>query len=215
MNRITSHPAFPFVSPFAVFLAFLSIEGWHEAAIYLVYPIKTLAVFMLLLYLWRRFPTICFPNAWQSVGIGVVVFVLWVGAGPFLALGELKAVFKPFLFEDQNVAWGLVIVRIFGASLVVPVMEELFWRGFLMRYLIQDRFEEIELGTYRPFSFWATTCCFAAVHGPFAPVAFITGIVYGFWFVKTRSLGNVMLAHGVTNLLLGIYVVHTGKWFFW
>ena len=215
MNRVTRHPAFPYVAPFVVFMLFLALEGLHEAAVYIVYPVKTVAVFVLLLYLLRRLPVMSFTNPWKSAVIGVVVFVFWVFAGPQLAMGELKAVFKPLLFENKDVAWGLVIMRIFGASLIVPVMEELFWRGFLMRYLIRDDFEQVPMGTYQHLSFWATTGLFAFAHGPLAPVAFLTGIIYGGWFVKTRSLGNIMLAHGVTNLCLGIYIVVTGKWFFW
>jgi membrane protease YdiL (CAAX protease family) len=46
-------------------------------------------------------------------------------------------------------------------------------------------------------------------------VAFLTGVIYGFWFVRTKSLGSVMLAHAVTNLLLGGYVLATGRWYLW
>ena len=215
MNRLTQHPAFPYVAPFVLFMLFLAFEGCHEAAIYILYPLKTAAVFLLLLYLLRRLPAFNFPNPGQSLAIGILVFVLWISVGPLIALGKLKAVFTPMLFEDRNVAWGLVIMRIFGASLVVPVMEELFWRGFLMRYLIRDDFEQVPMGTYQHLSFWATTALFALAHGPLAPVAFLTGILYGWWFVKTRSLGNIILAHAVTNFCLGIYIVATGRWFFW
>jgi CAAX prenyl protease-like protein len=214
-QRLKEHPAYPFVAPFALFMLFLALESIHPSVVYLIYPIKTLAVGLLILLLLSRLPSFDFKQPLLALSTGLVVFVLWVGLGPSLALGKVEGGFNPFLFEDKQIGWGLAVFRILGASLVVPVMEELFWRGFLMRYLIQENFETIPLGRYSHMSFWITTALFASVHGPFAPIAFLTGIIYGALFVSTKSLGSVVLAHGMTNLLLGVYVLYTGKWTFW
>jgi CAAX prenyl protease-like protein len=96
----------------------------------------------------------------------------------------------------------------------VPVMEELFWRGFLMRWLIQDDFTKIPLGTYKPFSFFTTTAFFAVEHGAEWPLAVFVGLIYGTWFVRTKNLGNVITAHGVTNLLLVFYCLVRNDWHF-
>jgi membrane protease YdiL (CAAX protease family) len=72
----------------------------------------------------------------------------------------------------------------------------------------------VPLGTYRPLSFWATTACFALAHGPEWPLAVVVGVIYGAWFVRTKSLGSVMLAHGVTNFLLTIYCLLSNDWHF-
>lgn len=93
-------------------------------------------------------------------------------------------------------------------------MEELFWRGFLMRWLIKEDFTAVPIGAYQPFSFWVTTAFFAAVHGPEWPLAVVVGLLYGAWFVRTKNLGNIMVAHGVTNLLLAIYCLISGDWHF-
>jgi len=215
MKRLTAHPAFPYVAPFALFMALTALQGIHEASVYLIYPIKTLVVLFLILFLLRRLPPLTCTRPKSSLLLGLIVFLLWVTLGPLLLVQKTGPGFNPFLFEDPNVAWGSALIRIFGASVVVPVTEELFWRGFLMRWLIREDFATVEPGSYRPLSFWATTLLFASVHGAFIPVALLTGILYGGWFVKTRSLGDVMLAHATTNFLLGLYVLKTGLWWFW
>jgi len=120
----------------------------------------------------------------------------------------------PFALYPVAEAWVLVAIRMAGIALVVPVMEELFWRGFLMRWLMKENFTSIPLGTYHPASFWVTTALFAAVHGAEWPLAVIVGILYGAWFVRTKTLGDVMISHGVTNLLLAFYCLFSGDWHF-
>ena len=105
-------------------------------------------------------------------------------------------------------------LRLGGIVLVVPVMEELFWRGFLMRWLIAEDFASVPLGTYHAFSFWATTVCFASVHGSEWPLGLVVGVLYGAWFVRTKSLGSIMVAHGTTNFLLALYCLASGDWHF-
>jgi len=120
----------------------------------------------------------------------------------------------PFTLYPAAGAWALFACRAAGIALMVPVMEELFWRGFLMRWLIRDDFTTVPLGTYQPLSFWVTTFFFASVHGVEWPQGLVVGVIYGAWFVRTKSLGSIMLAHGVTNLLLAFYCLATGQWHF-
>jgi CAAX prenyl protease-like protein len=127
---------------------------------------------------------------------------------------SLPAGRDPFALYPAAEAWVLFGFRLAGIALVVPVMEELFWRGFLMRWLIQEDFVAVPLGTYTAFSFWATTVCFASVHGPEWPQGLIVGVIYGAWFVRTKSLGSIMLAHGTTNFLLALYCLVSGDWHF-
>jgi CAAX prenyl protease-like protein len=223
MRRIWEHPGFPFVGPFALFMGFLAFaQTLHPHAIYGVYPLQTLVVGLVLLALLPRLPTLKPAAPLASVGIGVLVFVLWVGLDPYLPTQEMipwigkprGEGFNPYLFEDRQIRWGLIFFRILGSAAVVPVMEELFWRGFVMRYLISENWREQAFGRYQPLSFWVTTLLFASVHFQIT-LAILAGILYGGWFVRTRSLGSVMLAHAVTNLLLGVYVVATGRWYFW
>jgi membrane protease YdiL (CAAX protease family) len=239
-RRLWSDPIFPYVFPFALFSLFLAAESLHPLAVYAVYPVKTFAVGLALFLLLRRLPSLVPNRPWLSIGIGALVFVEWVGldaqaysfslfcaeqinnlgqtigSGPlFRDLHTPRSGFNPYVFGHAEMAWGLIFFRILGAAAVVPVMEEIFWRGFLMRYLVREDFEKIPLGTYTFFSFAVTTLAFAAVHGAQWPLALMCGLLYGGWFLFTKNLGNVIIAHAVTNLLLGLYVVKTGRWYFW
>jgi len=98
---------------------------------------------------------------------------------------------------------------------VVPLAEEMFWRGWLMRWLIRHDFENVPLGSYKKQSFWLTAALFAAVHGPYWEVGFLTGAVYNGWMVRTRSLADLVLAHAVTNACLAAFVLLTNRWEYW
>lgn len=206
---------FPYFAPFFMFGFFLYLESLHPQAGYVVYPIKAFFVGAMLLWLWRRLPPFEIRSWRKSLLVGVIGFILWVVLDRLLIQHEAGKGFNPFTFGEGSMAWGLIAFRLMGAVLVVPIMEEIFWRGFLMRYLIKEDFESVALGTYRPISFAVTTVAFASVHGGQWFLALVVGVLFGGWFLKTKTLGDVIVAHAVTNLLLGIYVLKTKQWFFW
>lgn len=229
-KSLSKDPIFPYFFPFFLFGFFLWLESLTPQAVYAVYPIKTFVVGLTLAWLWPRFPSfgpLTKETKWLSVAVGVAGFALWVGLDPvWVEHKDPTAGFNPYTFKDSGwgpaMAWGLIAFRLIGAVCIVPIMEEVFWRGFLMRFLItektgivNDDFEKVPIGTFRWFSFVVTTAIFASVHGPQWPLGVVVGILYGWWFVRTKSLGAVIIAHAVTNLLLGVYVLVSQRWYFW
>ena len=95
------------------------------------------------------------------------------------------------------------------------MIEELFWRAWLMRWLISPQFEEVPLGTWSAQSFWIVAVLFASEHGSYWDVGLAAGIIYNWWMLRTRSLGDLILAHAVTNGCLCAYVIAFGKWEYW
>jgi CAAX prenyl protease-like protein len=205
----------PYVLPFLIFAVFLSVEGWFPDEHYLIYPWKTVVVGAVILWQWRQLPSLRPGSPLISALVGVIGVVIWVGLDPILVHYPAPLIGRnPFLLYGASEAWVLFGFRLLGMAVVVPIMEELFWRGYLMRWLIKEDFTEVPLGTYTPVSFFVTTAFFASVHGAEWPLAVIVGLLYGGWFVKTKKLGDVMVAHGVTNLLLGLYCLRTNDWHF-
>jgi len=99
---------------------------------------------------------------------------------------------------------------------VVPLIEEIFWRGFLQRYLVNEKFTSVKFGTYTHLSFFGVAGAFMLVHSPSDwPAAIATGVLFGWVAVKTKSLLACVIAHAITNLGLGIYIVTTKQWGFW
>jgi CAAX prenyl protease-like protein len=64
-------------------------------------------------------------------------------------------------------------------------------------------------------AFWVTAALFAAEHGPYWEVGLAAGIIYNWWMIRTRRLGDCILAHTVTNLALGLFVIRSGQWQYW
>ncbi len=208
-------PVTPYVAPFFLFMAFLVVEGWWPDQHYLLYIPKTIVVGGVILWFWRSLPSMVPQAPLLSVLVGIAGVVLWVGLDPWLVHYDKPLIGRnPFQLYSPPEAWALFGVRLFGIAVVVPIMEELFWRGFLMRWLIKEDFTSVALGTYTPLSFFATTAFFAAEHGAEWPLGAIVGLLYGAWFLRTKSLGSVILAHGVTNFLLALYCLEMGDWHF-
>ena len=105
-----------------------------------------------------------------------------------------------------------VLIRTFSCTALVPIVEELFWRGWLMRWLIDQNYMNVPLGKYTPAAFWLVAILFASEHGPYWDVGLITGVIYNWWMVRTCNLGDCILMHAVTNGILSAYVVVTGRW---
>jgi CAAX prenyl protease-like protein len=108
-----------------------------------------------------------------------------------------------------------ILLRTAGATVVVPIVEELFWRGWLMRWLVTPKFREIPFGAFTPSAFWIVAVLFASEHGSYWEVGLAAGIVYNWWAVRTRSLADCILAHAVTNGILSAYVLLSGQWQYW
>jgi hypothetical protein len=94
------------------------------------------------------------------------------------------------------------------------IMEELFWRGFLIRWLVKENFQKVAIGTFTWPSFLITSVLFASEHNRWL-VGLMAGVVYNLVLYRTKSLYACMIAHGVTNLALAIFVLTTDQWAFW
>jgi uncharacterized protein len=212
---MTKSEVLPFTAPFFLFAVFLTVEGFFPDQHYALYPMVTALVAAVIVWYWRALPSLQPGSPIISACVGIAGVVLWVGLDPFLVHYDQPLIGRnPFQLYPPAAAWILFGFRLAGIAVCVPIMEELFWRGFLMRWLITEDFTSVPLGTYQPVSFWVTTGFFAAVHGPEWPLAVIVGVLYGAWFIRTKRLGDIMLAHGVTNLLLALYCLGTNDWHF-
>ena len=211
-----------YIAPFLVFVGCLAIKAAFHPAAHWYYPAQFLAVLLTIGLVSR--PVLHFRAAFPlaSIGIGIAVFLIWIG--PDVLWGYRHH----WLFENavtgtpvssiapalrQNVIF--VLLRVAASVALVPVLEELFWRGWLMRWLIDKDFLKVPLGTYAPAAFWIVAVLFASEHGPYWEVGLAAGIVYNWWMVHTRNLADCMLAHAVTNGLLAAYVLTTGQWQYW
>ncbi|HWR52391.1 MAG TPA: CAAX prenyl protease-related protein [Bryobacteraceae bacterium] len=213
----------PYVLPFGVLMVLLGLNGHLPLPAAWAYPARTLAVLATLLAVSRPVLDFRVRSAAGSVILGVVVFVVWIAPDLLVPGWRNHWLFSNFLLGRADGAASaphsidpvFVFFRAAGSAMLVPVVEELFWRAFLMRWLSSHQFWTVPFGKYVPTAFWLTVVLFGLEHGPHWEVGLVAGAAYGWWMVKTRSLGDCILAHAVTNAALAAYVLLAGKWEYW
>jgi uncharacterized protein len=166
---------------------------------------------------WRDFlPAPNFTKLSLGVLVGLVVWALWIGLDghyptfPFLG-GRTE--FNPGSMSPAA-RWGFIAVRMLGLAILVPVIEELFWRSFLMRWIIDPDIFKVPVGQVTPLAAVVTSVLFAVAHPEWLP-ALLTGFLWAWLLWQTKSLAACAVSHATANLALGIYVVATGAWKFW
>lgn len=210
-----------YILPMGIFLLLVQAGASWPHLYVACYLARTLIVPALLIFLWNHYTKIDWSYAGVGIFVGILGVVQWVGMEKlllFFAPNYPRAsvqLFDPFQsIPSPGIRWMFIAVRWAGASLVVPVMEELFWRDFLWRSLSSSDFKRVKIGQFAWAPFLAVSVIFATVHVQWA-TAFIWSLLIGLLLVMTRSLGACIIAHSVTNLLLGAYVLRTHDWYFW
>ncbi|MEH0166564.1 CAAX prenyl protease-related protein [Paucibacter sp. JuS9] len=211
--------------PFAVFMALLGLRGMLPEGLpgldpRWIYGAGVLVVGGLLLHYRREYGELSRQNlpsmreAWLSVATGLVVFALWIHLdAPALQLGTPTASFVP-LDGSGGLIWPLVAARLIGAALLVPVMEELFWRSFLMRWIERPQFQAVEPARVGIKALVLSTFIFMLAHTLWL-AAILAGLAYALLYIRTGKLWTAVIAHAVTNGALGLWVIKTGQWQFW
>ena len=211
-----------YIAPFLAFVAVMGVERVIPLPPQWLYPVRFLIVAALIgAFSW---PYLSFrPSApLASVVVGIAVFVIWVGPDILFGYrhhwlfensitGAASSSLAPHLKKNL----GFILLRFSGAALLVPILEELFWRGWMMRWVIDQNFLKVPLGKYAPSAFWIVALLFASEHGPYWEVGLAAGIIYNWWIIRTRNLADCILAHAVTNAVLSVYVLVTDQWQYW
>ncbi len=220
------------ILPFALFMGFIGVEEGlrflaqremlpgNEGEWLYLYPVKAALVGLCLVLLCRRYKEIRAADLadWRHTALsllaGMLIFILWIQMDwGFATLGEPQG-FDPGRIPEGTARSTMIAARLAGAVLVVPVMEELFWRSFLLRYLIEPDFIKVAIGRFTWFSFLATTVLFGLEHNHYL-AGMMAGAFFNLLLYRTGSIAQCILAHAVANLALGIYVLQTGNWRFW
>ena len=218
-----SRAAWARIVPFATYLAFIVVAdvlerlGVSAASLRWLYALKVGAVLVTLIMYWRDYTEL---QRWRvspiqagtAVAAGLLVLVLWVSlTASWMVIGT------PGGFDPRTagqIDWLMVCVRIAGAALVVPVMEELFWRSFLMRWLDDVNFERVDPRGVKPVSVLITVLLFAFEHNQWL-AGIVAGLAYSLLYLRDRQLWSAIVAHAVTNLVLGLWIVRYEMWTYW
>ena len=218
-RRLASSPDYARVAPLVVFVLLTMLQGkLGEDSRYWLYLFKTLAGAWLIREMRPFVAEMRWKISWEALVTGAAVFAIWVGLdGLYPRLTEAEAVWNPAKrFGDASpIAWFIVTVRIAGSSLVVPPLEEVFYRSYLYRVLVKTDFQAMSLGQFHALSFVVTSTIFGLMHPDRWLAGILCGLAYQWLVIRKNRLGDAMTAHALTNLLLGLWVVWKGAWSFW
>lgn len=214
--------------PFALFIAglaavscarWLGIDRFGALTLdpmYWIYPFQTAVCAATLLWFRKDydFGGTSRKGLFTGLAAGLLIFFLWVTPQVLFHCAPRIEGFDPGVVPGMT-PWMLA-TRFTRLVVVVPLLEEIFWRGFLLRYLMKEEFTELPFGSCNRYSFWAVATAFMLVHQLSDwPAAFVSAILLNLVAVRTRSLAACVTAHAVANLALGIYICATRQWGFW
>ena len=223
-SLIRQYPSVPWIAPFAVFMIVLAVgpsvpmpQPWES-----ILRVGVLVAVMLTISK-DVVLSLRVRHAMPSVLLGLAVCAMWVAPDQLFPgwrehwlfqnsiTGTVKTSIPPSELADPLV----VILRVVRAALLVPILEELFWRGWVPRWIVNSDWQKVPLGTFNVLAFVATALLFAIEHGPFWEVGLLCGFIYNWWMWKTKSLGDIVLVHAVTNAALSGFVMVTKQYAYW
>ena len=217
-----------FVLPFVLYVLGTSAIGGLDAGSYPWGYAGVVAVTMAALGYSVRRCGVLRPHRRVTPGVvvGAVGIVLWIALSrlhleqyvtawlPAWMQPAARTAYDPWTQLGGMQAWLFVAIRMVGLAVAVPLAEELFWRGFLLRWLIDPEWQQVPIGRFTPMSCLLVTIFFAAVHPEWLAAALYCLLINGLLY-RTKDLWQCVVAHGVSNLLLGIYVVTFREWWLW
>ncbi len=222
------------VAPFVAWIALMM--GLDEPAAAWKYATRTALGLGLLLAgrPWRWYTPPRLRHVPAALGVGLLVFVIWVfPESPWMAerapgfyrfyvrflvglwpFGQMPEPLTEFPYAPETCGWLLTLVRLGGSAFVIAAIEEFFWRSFVYRWMLGNDFLKVDPGRLDVQALVLVSVVFAVAHEQWF-AGFLAGLAYGLLFIRTRDIGAAILAHVVTNLVLGLYVLRTGLYHFW
>jgi len=210
------------VMPFIFYIAIMALSeliAENGMDVRWIYTLRAGGTALLLLYFRKQYtelvwpPVLSFSNILLSISMGLLVFVLWINLDQHWMLFGKATGYDPRAV-DGGLNYPMVALRLAGAALVVPLMEELFWRSFIMRWMDQANFSELSPANVSIKALFLSSLLFASEH-TFWLAGLIAGLVYGWLYIRTQNLWAPLMAHEVTNSVLGLWVVYKGEWNYW
>ncbi len=215
-NLLATSPALVRALPFVIFAGLTACQGlWGEASRYWFYLAKTLAGVGMLWLIQPFISEFKWKFSWAAVAVGVSIFGVWVGLDEWYPKWVAPAKpWRPAAEFDPGLAWVFILVRLVGSTLVVPPLEEIFYRSFFYRYVVTADFLSVPLNYFRWLPYLATSVIFGVSH-PEWLAGIICGCAYQGLVGRMNRLGDAITAHAITNFLLGGWVIWKGAWHFW
>ncbi len=209
------NPTVPYLAPLFALIASMMVTGALTSDFERFHPVRVLVTSAVLWRFREVFSGWTWRWSWEACGVGLLVFVIWMFLEPASTTSkgfnptENALMIRPAWW---SMCW--LLFRVFGSVVTVPLAEELAFRGFLMRRLIDADFEQVPVGQFSWWSFLASSVMFGLLHGRLL-AGVIAGMLYAVVVYRRRSLSDAVVAHGVTNALIAAAVIFHNDWRLW
>jgi len=205
-------PTAAYLAPLLAIVATAMVTGAFSEGFDRLYPVRLVAA-AIAVWWCRLAPDQWRPTwSWEAIGIGIGVFALWM-ALEVIAPGTRGGVNPWPVFAPFWAALWL-ITRVVGSVVVVPLAEELAFRGYLLRRMVAADFRAVSPGRFTWVAVAVSSAAFGALHGRWL-AGTLAGVLYALVYARRGKLGDAVLAHAVTNALLAASVLTTGQWSLW
>jgi exosortase E/protease (VPEID-CTERM system) len=207
------NPTTAFLMPFMAMVAAAMIVAAFSSGFDTLYPLKIMVGLVVLAYFLPIYWRMPWSWSWLAAANGIAVFAIWLGLERFAIRDGTQLADG---LQQLAPIWGIVWLacRAIGSAAVVPIAEELAFRGYLMRRISAADFDAM---SYRQCSWLAvliSSLLFGLLHGRWI-AGTLAGIFYALASRRRNMLCDAVTAHSVTNGLIAAYVVLTDSWQLW
>lgn len=180
----------------------------------LTYPLRVLAAVAVLVACRRSYGDVRATCSWTAVGGGVFVFALWMALEPAPDAAKQEAFGTALHALSPGLMALWLAFRVVGAVVTVPIAEELAFRGFLHRRLVDAEFDRVSFRHFTWIAFLVSSLLFGVMHGRWV-AGTLAGMCYALVMYRRGELGDAIAAHAITNAMIAAYVLTTGHWLLW
>jgi len=209
----TENPTAPYLVPLLALLAAGMLSHALSAGFELLYPLRLVAAAIALWAYRRHYRGLGWSFSWRAVVAGAAISGLWIGVDHWLNPGQPMPGALEALSAPERNLW--ILCRIVAATLTVPLVEELAYRGFLMRRFTAAEFETVSFKAVRWPALVGASLIFGISHGAMWAPGVIAGLVFGYLAIRTGKIGEAVAAHATANVGLAAYVLLFDQWQMW
>jgi len=212
-NATADNATAAYLMPLLAILAAGMIAHALSAGFEFLYPLRWIAAVAALWYYRKGYATLDWQFSWRAPAVGALMAGVWFAFAHFLIAPSARPDDLWLLPAPLRVAW--IGSRVLAATLTVPIAEELAYRGYLLRRLINADFLAVRFETVRWPALAICSVAFGITHGAMWLPAMLAGIAYGAIAIKTGRIGEAMVAHATTNALVAAAVLLFDQWQLW
>jgi len=210
-SAATRNPTAPFVVPFVAILAAGMAARALTGGFEWLYPLRFIAAAVALWYYRRTLAELDWRVDWTGPAAGAAVFAMWIA----LDHGGATPMPSALVTAPDSLRLGWLALRVVGATVTVPVAEELAFRGFLMRRFVSADFETVSFRTFSWPALLASSVLFGLLHGSRWIAGTAAGVAFALVVMRRGRFGNAVIAHAVANALIAVDVLAFGHWGLW